>query len=592
VSDNPSSEVGGPHELRDYALIADGERGALVGPTGELAWMCFPGWDGDAVFAELIGGAGHYGVAPQDRFVWGGYYEEGTLIWRSRWVTTSGIVECREALCFPGDAGRAVILRRIQGIEGGGRLDVVLRPRAGFGAEPLRNPRRHEGGTWTARTGDLHVRWCGAPRATDRPDGHGGRELFATLAWTPDTRHDLVLELSDRPFDGEPPDPERLWSGTRAAWGRELPAFADVVGRRDVRHAYCVLRGLSSDSGATVAAATTSLPERARQGRSFDYRFAWIRDQCYIGQAAAAGQAWPLLDGSVRFVGERLLGDGPSLMPAYTVGGGRVPDERSLSLPGYPGGTDMVGNHVNRQFQLDAFGESLLLFASAARADRLDADGWRAAEVAADAIAARWEEPDAGVWELEPRRWTHSRLTCVAGLRAMAGAGAPPSVIGAWTALAERILADTAATCIHPSGRWQRSPEDERVDAALLMAGIRGAVPPHDPRTTATLVAVVDELTRDGYAYRYRPDERPLGKAEGAFLLCGFMLSLAHLQEGNEVEAVRWFERNRAACGPAGLLAEEFDVEERQLRGNLPQAFVHAMLMESAFRQSGVTPAI
>jgi alpha,alpha-trehalase len=87
-----------PQALRDYALLGDGERGAVVGPHGEIVWMCAPRWESDAVFASLVGGEGVYAVTPKDRFVWGGYYEEGTLIWRSRWVTGEGIVECREAL--------------------------------------------------------------------------------------------------------------------------------------------------------------------------------------------------------------------------------------------------------------------------------------------------------------------------------------------------------------------------------------------------------------------------------------------------------------------------------------------------------------
>ena len=93
------------------------------------------------------------------------------------------------------------------------------------------------------------------------------------------------------------------------------------------------------------------------------------------------------------------------------------------------------------------------------------------------------------------------------------------------------------------------------------------------------------ELTQDGYVYRFRQDSRPLGAAEGAFLLCGFLLSLALLQRGDVTQAARWFERTRAACGPPGLLSEEFDVRQRQLRGNLPQAFVHAELLECAVAQ-------
>ena len=121
-----------PHVLRDYALIADGERGALIGPRGEIVWMCFPRWHGEAVFASLIGGAGAYAVTPDGRFVWGGYYEPGTLIWRSRWITGDAIIECREALAFPGLSHRAVILRRVTVLEGTARINVTLDPRAAF----------------------------------------------------------------------------------------------------------------------------------------------------------------------------------------------------------------------------------------------------------------------------------------------------------------------------------------------------------------------------------------------------------------------------------------------------------------------------
>ncbi|MFE4056010.1 trehalase-like domain-containing protein [Streptomyces sp. NPDC059096] len=89
--------------MRPYALIADGERGALVAPHCDFAWMCAPRWDSGAVFAGLIGGQGVCGVTPAGRLAPGGYYEEGSLIWRCRWATDEGVVECREALAFPGD---------------------------------------------------------------------------------------------------------------------------------------------------------------------------------------------------------------------------------------------------------------------------------------------------------------------------------------------------------------------------------------------------------------------------------------------------------------------------------------------------------
>jgi GH15 family glucan-1,4-alpha-glucosidase len=395
---------------------------------------------------------------------------------------------------------------------------------------------------------------------------------------------DLVLELSADPLTSEPVNAAVLWKTTGERWAQACPPLDGVLAARDARQAQVVLRGLTSSGGGMVAAATTSLPERAEEGRNYDYRYAWIRDQVYAGRAAAAAGCYPLLDDAVRFISARLHDDGPKLTPAYTVDGGPVPDQRQLDLPGYPGGYDLVGNRVDRQFQLDALGEALLLLAAAGEHDRLDSDGRQAAEIAADAIALRWTEADAGIWEIDNQAWTHSRLICVAGLRAAARHCAAEPQASQWSGLADVILADTGENAVHPSGRWQRSPDDPGLDAALLMPPIRGAVPADDPRTTQTLRAYLAELTQDGYAYRFRHDERPLGEAEGAFLLCGFVLALAEHQQGHELEAGRWFERNRAACGSPGLYAEEFDVTERQLRGNLPQAFVHAMLLECAAR--------
>jgi hypothetical protein len=572
-----------PHVLREYALIADGERGGVIGPRGDLSWLCFPRWDEDAVFAALLGGGGSYTIHPAGRFVWGGAYEPGGLVWRSRWVTGNAIVECREALALPARPDRAVVLRRVIAVAGTAQVEVALDLRARFGTVAPAGIRRDDDGVWRGRAGDVAFAWAGAGAA--RVDAATGALVLAPVL-AEGTVRDFVLVLGDRD-PGRSEDADALWDATEAAWAERVPSrIRCASGARDARHACAVLSGLTSASGGMVAAATTSLPERARAGRNYDYRYAWIRDQCYAGLAAARAGVTSVLDDAVRFVGARVREHGPDMRPAYTVTGGELSGERRLPLPGYPGGDAIAGNHVNAQFQLDAFGEALLLFAAASRADRLDADGWRAADAAVAAIEARRNEPDAGIWELDDACWTHSRLACVAGLRAIAAArGRRDECDARRVALAERMLADTDARCRHPTGRWQRAADDSRVDAALLLAAIRGAVPAHDPRSVATLRAVQEDLCEDGYAYRFRADPRPLGEAEGAFLLCGFLMALALGQRGDEVGAARWFERNRAACGPPGLLSEEYDVRQRQLRGNLPQAFVHALLLECAAAQ-------
>ncbi len=572
-----------PYPLREYALIADGERGAVVGPRGEIAWLCVPRWDSDAVFTALIGGIGTYAIAPEDHFVWGGYYETDSMIWRHRWTTTAGIVECRDALTYPADPNTAVLLRQVRALDAPASVSVVLHPRGGYDDQPMTELHRH-GGVWTARVGRLFLRWSGGTGAH-----HQGDELRLRLGLEPGQTHELMLELSDRPLADEPPDPATLWRGTEAAWATDGAALDAGLDPADARRSYAVLRGLTSRGGGMVAAATTSLPERAEAGRNYDYRYVWIRDQCYAGLAvAAAGAPHPLLDSAVSFIAARLHSDGDRLTPAYTTTGQPVPPPRHLKLPGYPGGHDLIGNQVNRQFQLDAFGEALQLFAVAADLDRLDAEQWRAAELAVDAIAKRWTEPDAGIWEIEPRAWTHSRLTAAGGLRAIAAAHPSPGAGAEWLALADHIVADTSKHASHRGGYWQRAPDDPGLDAALLLPGLRGAVPADDPRTVATLAAYLQELTVDGYAYRFRHDGRPLADAEGAFLLCGFLTALALHQQGRTLAARGWYERTRAACGPAQLFSEEYDIRQRQLRGNLPQAFVHALMIETSARLGAV----
>jgi hypothetical protein len=571
-----------PHVLREYALLADGERGALIGPRGDVAWMCAPGWSDGAVFSSLIGGQGTFAITPRGRFVWGGRYENGTLIWRSRWVTNDGIVECREALAYPGDPHCAILLRRIVAVRGPCCVDARIQPVATFGHNGLRQLACDGHGTWRGRVGDLRMMLSGVP------DAHvfesvAAPALTATITLDEGSHHDLILSLADRvgPDRHQPAlNADRLWQITQAEWGSAAPTFDASIAPADARHSYAVLRGLTSSTGGMVAAATTSLPERAVAGRNYDYRYVWIRDQCYAGQAAAADGPHPLLDDAVDFVTERLLDDGHNLKPAYTVGGGEVPDQRSLDLPGYPGGSDIVGNHANTQFQLDVFGEALLLYGAAGRHDRLGTASYQGITAAIAAIEAWWRQPDSGIWELDERRWAHSRLICAAGLRTVACHGTIADAAD-WNALADAIIADTT-DCRHPSGRWQRAPGDDRVDAALLLPGIRGALPASDPRTAATVAAVGDELSDDFYVYRFRHDARPLAEAEGAFTLCGFLMALATHQQGDPVSATRYFERNRAACGPPGLYAEEYDIGQRQLRGNLPQAFVHALMLETS----------
>ncbi len=573
-----------PHELRDYALLADGQRGILADPDGELAWMCFPTWSDPAVLASLLGSRGSYRIQPNGRYVPGGSYEDGTLIWRQRWVTDSGVIECRQALAYPGRPDRAVILRRVSVLEGDARLSAFVALAGDYGRRPGGSWHRvGQGSEWETSVNGIHARWTGALDAVPVENADGPAVRFDFRLGRGDN-HDFVLELQRTPFQAhDTVEADDLWRQTAKSWAESIPQCSEIPAGRDVRQSFATLRGLTDAEGATVAAVTTALPERAEAGRNYDYRYGWIRDICYSGHAGAAVQGGEtVLDDAVRWACARILEHGPSTAPAYKGDGSPVPEPLSLGLPGYPGGSDVIGNRVRNQFQLDLFGEVLLLLANAASQDRLDADGWDAAELAIRAIAERAEEKEHGIWEIGPDHWTHSRLICVAGLRAISEYAPLSRHVTNALSLADHLLSVADRTSLHPSGRWQRSPNDGRVDACLLLSEIRGAIAPDDPRSVATRLAVIDELCEDDYIYRYAEPGEPLGQNEGAFLICNFWMSLAYLGCGETTKGAQYFERTRASCSSSGLFSEEYDVAQRQLRGNLPQSFVHALLIETA----------
>ena len=381
------------------------------------------------------------------------------------------------------------------------------------------------------------------------------------------------------------PDPDTAWSATETSWAAAVPALENCHTPPDAQHSYAVLRGLTSRAGGMVAAATTSLPERAEAGRNYDYRYVWIRDQCYAGQAVAAAGPHPLLDDAVRFVADRVLADGDQLAPAYTSTGDPVPDQHTLDLPGYPGGHNIVGNWVNKQFQLDALGESLLLFAAAARHDRMDTDSWHAARILAAGIAARWREPDAGIWEIDNRPWTHSRLICAAGLRAIArhAAGARPPPTGQ-PSPTKSSPTPPPPRCTPPVA-GNAHPTTRRLDAALLLPALRGALPADDPRTIATLRRLPARPDRRRLRLPIPPRRTTAGRSRRiVHCSAGSSSRWPCTNKATAVEAPRWYERTRAACGPPGLFSEEYDAHQHQMRGNLPQAFVHALYLEAAAR--------
>ena len=195
----------------------DGERGAVIAPDGSVAWLCVPRWDSPATFSGLLGGSRPVPGRPADPWhVRGGYYENGSLIWRSRWVGDNK-VECREALAMPADPHRAVLLRRVEALDGAAKVTAALDIRATYGRGRMTGLRRH-GETRTGRSGGTWFRSTGAGRAR-----YTGGRLEMRIELAEGAQHDLVLKISDREFSDEPPDAGRAGAATQEAWSGVAP---------------------------------------------------------------------------------------------------------------------------------------------------------------------------------------------------------------------------------------------------------------------------------------------------------------------------------------------------------------------------------
>ncbi len=176
-------DVPSPWTLRSYSVLADGERGALLDPEGRIVWLCAPRWHSGAVFSALIGGPGHFTLEPADRWhVRGGSYEDGSLVWKSRWVDADRVIECRNALAMPATPGRLVVLRRARAVRGDALLRLGLDVRPGFGAHRLRDPRLEGGVEGRGRRAAVAAAGCphrvveprkGAPRRAPAAGGRG-----------------------------------------------------------------------------------------------------------------------------------------------------------------------------------------------------------------------------------------------------------------------------------------------------------------------------------------------------------------------------------------------------------------------------------
>ncbi|MFC7341170.1 trehalose-phosphatase [Saccharopolyspora griseoalba] len=578
--------------IERLTMLANERNVALLTPDARLTWMCHPGPDSAAAFADLLGGpgAGHFSVRPHSG---GNGNKRSPLPLGQRYVPNTMTVETRwsrllvtDYLAHGTDSHRTDLVRTISG---GTAVEVEFAPRPEFGQVPVR---------LTPEAGGLRVQGTSEPMVLHSPgvawevtsDGmHESASAVLELA----EGQPIVLELRTGTDDLTASDEPARRAATESYWTDWMDQLVLPEVERDlVARSALTLRGLChADTGGIMAAATTSLPEEIGGVRNWDYRYCWLRDGAMTAQAlvtlGSTTEAESFLDWLHRVL-ESIPGP-ERLHPLYSLQGtGLGPEAVIDSLPGYAGSRPVrVGNLADQQVQLDVFGPVVELIAHLAAATGSIRDhDWDLVKAMAEAVGQRWFEPDHGIWEERdvPRHHVYSKVMCWVTLdRAVKIAETyGREVQDGWVTLREQIAEDVVKNGWHPDVQaFTTAYEGSDLDAASLHVGLSGLIDPADERFQATVTAIEAELRSGSTVYRYRRDDGLPGD-EGGFHLCAAWLIEAYLLIGRRTEAEELFQQIVDTAGPTGLLSEEYDpIAERSL-GNHPQAYSHLGLIRCA----------
>lgn len=578
-------------KLEGLALIGNCQYSALVSSTGDVVWCCLPRFDSEPVFGTLLDPeAGSFSIRPPDGSVGVQRYVSNTNVLETLFTTTEGsfrVLDFAPRFAQYDRFFRPTQLHRvIEPIDGTPRVCVRCDPRLGWSKAQA-----------SILHGSNHIRYEGFASplrlTTNIPLSYLEGQPFALTR-----KHHLALTWG-APIE-EPLEPlsMRFLEQTTHYWQTWVkqstvpPVHQEVV----IRSALALKLHCYEDTGAIVAAMTTSLPESPGSGRTWDYRYCWLRDAYYVLSALRLIGHFEEREQFIHYL-LNIVANHPSmdLAPLYRVDGRANLDERILTTwAGYEGGLPVrVGNAAARHAQHDIFGEMVLALAPIYIDERFAAERsvhtldlmCRLARKAATVAGT----PDAGIWEFRAdwRPQTFSSLMCWAAVDRVAGIAEKhrPSVVGEFRAASERIRKQIVDQGWNASlDSFTASYGGSDIDASLLQLPSLRFLPADDPRLAKTIAVVRRELTLDGWIKRYNGD--PMGKTHVAFTMCTFWLVEALARIGDKAGARETFDFALQALSPIGLLSEDYDPTTKRMWGNFPQAYSHVGLIHAAFAAS------
>ena len=576
----------------DYAMLSDSQSAAMVDRRGSIDWWSVPRFDSPSVFSRMLDpGAGHFSIRPDAPFTASRRYLPDTLVLETTFQTDAGQVRLTDALALqPGARSHEIgmesphaLVRLVEGVEGQVPMRLDLVPRFEYGLSVPHFRRSDQGVVALAGADEVHVQ-------SDVRLDIGEGEAWAEFQIGPAGRHGFVVQY--RPAFGrgleDLPTAERLVEETIAGWTSWAADHDSYQGpeRELVRRSALVLQGLTyQPSGGVIAAATTSLPEIIGGSANWDYRFVWLRDLSLTMRALWTAACPSEISRHLELIW-RALGDEREAPVQIMIG---LQGERDLSehelghLAGFLDSRPVrIGNEAWRQRQFDVLGEVI----DAAQLiggdpDNLTSEIRSLVRNFADRAARDWREPDAGMWEARDRErhYTSSKvMRWVALDRAieLADRLGDEADVQRWQRARMELREEILRKAWHDEvNAFTGAYGSDQLDASVLYLPIVGFIDAGDPRMRATIEAIRRELTVGPHVRRWADD--PNG-----FIICGFWLAQCLHLMGDRDGARRQFHALAELRNDVGLLAEMADPATGELIGNIPQAFSHVGLINTA----------
>jgi len=588
------------HNSIDLGLIGNGAIGALIDQQAEIVWCCMPRFDADPVFCSLLkehtdqDGYGYCSVELVEQISVEQQYLPNTAVLVTRMTDASGaVVEITDFAPRFRQFGRiftpVMLIRQIKRMQGSPRIRLVVRPAADYGRErcPVTYGSHHIrylSSGWTMRlTTDASITMLLQEQPFFLDDSV--TMIFGADETIPSSIGDLASRFLD--------ETTAYWH----EWVRDLGIpfeWQDEV----IRAAITLKLNTYDDTGAIIAAMTTSIPEAANTVRNWDYRFCWLRDSYFVVNALNRLGATKTMERYLGYLANiSASAPGGRLQPVYGIDGkARLEEQIVESLPGYRGmGPVRRGNQAFEQIQHDVYGSAILAVTHIFFDRRLLRCGdnalFQRLESLGETAVQVYDQPDAGLWELRgtARVHTFSSVMCWAACDRLA-------LIADRLGLQDRTIywrnhADTIYTTI-----YQRAWNEERqcfvasfdgdsMDASLLLLHDVGFLSADDPCFASTVAAIEKELKRGDYVYRY-VEADDFGEPENAFLVCTFWYIHALAALGRMNEARYLFENLLKKRNRLGLLAEHIDPRSGEQWGNFVQTYSMVGLINSAIRLS------